>query len=60
MPGPRRMPQELKKATISVSLAPDLLRKLDRIAEGAMISRSSYIEAQMRKVVDRLERKAAA
>jgi metal-responsive CopG/Arc/MetJ family transcriptional regulator len=59
MPGPKPMPVGRKKQTVCVSLAPDLVKRLNEIAARNMVSRSQWVEQQLRRVIDRLERQAA-
>ena len=57
--GPRPLPLGVKKVSITVSMSPELIRQISEIAERDMITRSALIELHMRRVVDRLERRAA-
>jgi len=57
--GPRPLPLGVKKVSITISLTPTLIRQLTEIAERDMITRSALIESHMRRVVDRMERRAA-
>jgi metal-responsive CopG/Arc/MetJ family transcriptional regulator len=59
MSGPKPMPFGMKKKTVCVSLAPDLVKRMNQIVDRDRISRSQWVENQLRRVVDRLEKQAA-
>lgn len=58
-PGPKKMPPGEKKETVTMTLAPDLARRVTELAEREGISRSAFVEQHMRRVVERADRKAA-